>query len=68
MYFKSYNELFEYISDDASAYEFAKESRLIKLQRNCKCGAELRLETDSHQEHGLRFRCSRSRIECKKLY
>jgi hypothetical protein len=67
--FDSYNSLFEHIFTEQSAYNFAVEHRLIKLSgRLCECGALLRVELDSCQAFGVRFRCSAPRSQCRKSY
>lgn len=67
--FDSYNALFDSISTEEKAFNFAVEHQLIKLTgRDCECGERLKVATDIRQAFGIRFRCSRTRSLCGKSY
>jgi hypothetical protein len=68
MLFNSYNSLFTYIVDEDKAVNFAIETNLIKAERQCECGAILKLEKDTRHKFGYRFRCSKGRSLCRKSY
>lgn len=68
MKIKCYNDLFMRIIDEVRAFEFALEKNLIKRERICECGAELKWIKDEKQRYKYRFSCTQRRSVCKKTY
>jgi hypothetical protein len=65
MFFNSYNDLFCFIQTEDKAIEYSISTNLLKFVRKCTCEAELKLEPDLRQKLGFRFRCSKSRKDCR---